>query len=254
MNRTRYVLPALALGLLALGLLATLATTPLAAQSGSIRGTVTDSSNSDADPGRPGVHRRHVIPHRDQRRGPVPVCRRGAGNSGGSGPAHRIRPGPDQRRCSAGQEATADFALAPGVAQLEEIVSVGYGTQTRGELASAISSVKADGAGGPADRQRGWRAPGQGARRPGGPERRQPRERPQRAHPRLRLGVGEQRSALRDRRRAHDLGRCQPARRRRPEHRRAQRAQPGRSGERGRAQGRGRRRHLRLARAPTASS
>ena len=29
-------------------------------------------------------------------------------------------------------EAMVDFVLAPGVAQLEEIVSVGYGTETRG--------------------------------------------------------------------------------------------------------------------------
>ena len=37
-----------------------------------------------------------------------------------------------------------DFTLAAGVAQLEEIVSIGYGTQTRAELPSAVSSVKAD--------------------------------------------------------------------------------------------------------------
>jgi TonB-linked SusC/RagA family outer membrane protein len=38
---------------------------------------------------------------------------------------------------------TLDFALAPGVARLEEIVAVGYGTQTRAELNTAVSSVNA---------------------------------------------------------------------------------------------------------------
>ena len=53
---------------------------------------------------------------------------------------------PAERRVTIGADAelTVDFVLAPGVTQLEEIVSVGYGTQTRGELASAISSVKAE--------------------------------------------------------------------------------------------------------------
>ncbi|HWB42896.1 MAG TPA: TonB-dependent receptor plug domain-containing protein, partial [Gemmatimonadales bacterium] len=53
---------------------------------------------------------------------------------------------PAERRVTVGPDAdvTVDFALAPGVAQLEEIVAVGYGTQVRGELASAISSVKAE--------------------------------------------------------------------------------------------------------------
>jgi len=41
-------------------------------------------------------------------------------------------------------ETVADFILAPGVAQLEEIVSVGYGTATRGELSTAVSSVGAE--------------------------------------------------------------------------------------------------------------
>jgi TonB-linked SusC/RagA family outer membrane protein len=39
--------------------------------------------------------------------------------------------------------ATLDFALAPGVARLEEVVAVGYGTQTRAELSTAVSSVSA---------------------------------------------------------------------------------------------------------------
>lgn len=53
---------------------------------------------------------------------------------------------PAERTVTVGQDAelTVDFALAPGVAQLEEIVAVGYGTQARGELSTSVSSVSAD--------------------------------------------------------------------------------------------------------------
>jgi TonB-linked SusC/RagA family outer membrane protein len=43
-----------------------------------------------------------------------------------------------------GGETTVDFTLAAGVAQLEEIVSVGYGSTVRGELSTAVSSVNSD--------------------------------------------------------------------------------------------------------------
>ena len=43
-----------------------------------------------------------------------------------------------------GGETTVDFTLAAGVAQLEEIVSVGYGSSVRGELSTAVSSVNSD--------------------------------------------------------------------------------------------------------------
>jgi TonB-linked SusC/RagA family outer membrane protein len=52
---------------------------------------------------------------------------------------------PAERRVTAadGAELTVDFVLAPGVAQLEEIVAVGYGTRERADLSSAVSSVDA---------------------------------------------------------------------------------------------------------------
>jgi TonB-linked SusC/RagA family outer membrane protein len=52
---------------------------------------------------------------------------------------------PSERRVTVGPDAelTVDFMLAAGITQLEEIVSVGYGTQARGELSSAVSSVSA---------------------------------------------------------------------------------------------------------------
>lgn len=42
---------------------------------------------------------------------------------------------------TAGGTATLDFALASGVLMLDEVVAVGYGTQRRGDLTGAVSSV-----------------------------------------------------------------------------------------------------------------
>ena len=45
---------------------------------------------------------------------------------------------------SAGQEATADFSLAPRAVELQGVVAVGYGTQRRETITSAISSASSD--------------------------------------------------------------------------------------------------------------
>ena len=42
-----------------------------------------------------------------------------------------------------GGEVTLDVALSTSAQQLEEVVSVGYGNQTRGELSTSVSSVDA---------------------------------------------------------------------------------------------------------------
>jgi TonB-linked SusC/RagA family outer membrane protein len=56
--------------------------------------------------------------------------------------AHLIGYYPAERTLTVGtDDLTVDFVLAPGVAQLEEIVAVGYGTRERGALSSAVSSV-----------------------------------------------------------------------------------------------------------------
>jgi TonB-linked SusC/RagA family outer membrane protein len=139
MNRIRYVLHALAIAVLA-----TFVTTSLAAQSGSIRGTVTDSTNQS--------------PIQGAQVSVVGTALRTETNASGQYGFTNVAPGTVAVRVqligyapmqttvavTAGQEATVNFVLTPGVAQLEEIVSVGYGTETRGELASAISSVKAE--------------------------------------------------------------------------------------------------------------
>ena len=53
---------------------------------------------------------------------------------------------PAERTVTVGAEAdlTVDFALIPGVTELEEIVSVGYGTRQRAELSTAVSSVNSE--------------------------------------------------------------------------------------------------------------
>ena len=43
---------------------------------------------------------------------------------------------------AAGQAATADFALASSAVQLEGLVTVGYGTQSRRNVSGAISTIK----------------------------------------------------------------------------------------------------------------
>ena len=199
MNRTRYVLTALVTAVLAVSTAAT-----LEAQQGSIRGTVTDSTNQ--------------APIQGAQVSIVGTSSRTETNADGQYRITGVSPGsvavrvqligyaPAQTLVAVrpGEEAVVDFTLAAGVAQLEEIVSVGYGTQTRAELLSAVSSVKAERAREPTGRERGCGAAGQGGGRPGDPERRQPRQRSQRAGPRLGLDRRQQRPAVRGRRRPDD--------------------------------------------------
>ena len=139
MNKFRFVVWILANIVLAASM-----STSLGAQQSSIRGTVTDSSTGAAVQGAQvsvvGTAIRTETNSDGQYRlanvsaGPVSVRVQLIGYA----PSERLV----QVRPS--DEVTVDFVLTPGVAQLEEIVAVGYGTQTRGELASAISSVKAE--------------------------------------------------------------------------------------------------------------
>ena len=52
--------------------------------------------------------------------------------------------GTQQVTVAAGQAATADFTLASSAVQLEGVVTVGYGTQSRRDVSGAISSIKPD--------------------------------------------------------------------------------------------------------------
>jgi TonB-linked SusC/RagA family outer membrane protein len=108
-----------------------------------IRGTVTDSSGALLEGATVSV---------------IGTALRTETNSNGQYALSNVAPGPvviraqligfypAEHRVTVGTDAelTVDFVLAPGVTQLEEIVSVGYGTQARGELTTAVSSVKAE--------------------------------------------------------------------------------------------------------------
>src|SRR3954452_12357334 len=138
MNRFRTVLSAAVAALLVL----VLANTALEAQTGTIRGTVTDSATQGALQGALVTV--------------VGGTARAETNQGGQYALPGIDTGavrvrvqligyaPAEREVTvAAGDATADFVLVPGVAKLEEIVSVGYGTQTRAELSTSVSSVGA---------------------------------------------------------------------------------------------------------------
>jgi TonB-linked SusC/RagA family outer membrane protein len=137
MSRYQFVLSAVVAALFTLAL----ASSALEAQTGTIRGTVTDSATQGAlqdalvtvvggtaraETNQGGLY---VLP------GVAPGTVRVRVQSIGYAPAER------EVTVEAGAEATADFALAAGVAKLEEVVAVGYGTQIRSELSSAVSSV-----------------------------------------------------------------------------------------------------------------
>jgi TonB-linked SusC/RagA family outer membrane protein len=115
---------------------------PLSAQEAILRGTVTDSAT-----GGPVAGAAVSV---------VGTDRRTETNADGQYRLADLSPGllgirvqmigyaPIERPVEVGEgETTADFVLTPGVAQLEEVVSVGYGTQLRGELSTAVSSVDA---------------------------------------------------------------------------------------------------------------
>jgi TonB-linked SusC/RagA family outer membrane protein len=139
MNRIRIVLSAAVTGLLALAL----ATSALEAQTEAIRGTVTDSATQGALQGALVTV--------------VGGTARAETNQGGQYALTGIAPGTVRVRVQligyapaeqpvtveAGTDATADFVLVPGVARLEEVVAVGYGTKTRAELSTSVSSVGA---------------------------------------------------------------------------------------------------------------
>jgi TonB-linked SusC/RagA family outer membrane protein len=139
MNRTRYVLITLVTVLLAA------ATSAVEAQQqAAIRGTVTDSTNQAGVQGALVTVVGTALRAETNANGQYRIVNVPTGTVAVR--VQLIGYGPAQVNVSLspGEEATVDFSLAPGVAQLEEIVSVGYGTETRGELASAVSTVKAE--------------------------------------------------------------------------------------------------------------
>jgi TonB-linked SusC/RagA family outer membrane protein len=117
---------------------------PLLAQTGLVKGTVTDSANAgplesalvtvvgttlQAQTNQNGQYRITGVPA-----GPAQVRVQLIGYA----------PMEQTVTVTDGGEATADFVLAAGVAQLEEVVSVGYGSSVRANLSTAISSVSSN--------------------------------------------------------------------------------------------------------------
>jgi TonB-linked SusC/RagA family outer membrane protein len=127
--------------LIALAALAISATAAAAQQTGTIRGTVTDSAAHSPIPGVQiavvGSARNAVTNDqgqytiRDVPAGPVALS------------AQRIGFAPLQRRTvvTAGATSVVDFSINPVAAILSEVVSVGYGTASRHDVSSAIASV-----------------------------------------------------------------------------------------------------------------
>ncbi len=119
------------------------ATTSLSAQTATLRGTVTDSASRE--------------PLQGAAVSLVGTSLRSETNSAGqyvltgapAGPAlvrvQMIGFAPVQQSVTleSGSEVTLDIALAASAQRLEEVVAVGYGLQTRGELSTSVSSVSA---------------------------------------------------------------------------------------------------------------
>jgi TonB-linked SusC/RagA family outer membrane protein len=113
----------------------------LLAQTGTIRGTVTDSATQ--------------TPLEGAQVTVVGGTARAQTNQGGTYVLAKVAPGTARVRVqligyapaeqevtvTADAETTVDFVLVPGVAKLEEVVAVGYGTQTRAELSTSVASV-----------------------------------------------------------------------------------------------------------------
>ena len=116
----------------------------LLAQTGTIRGTVTDSANASPLEGALVTVVGTALQAQTNPNGQYRIAGVSSGDVQvrvqliGYVPSQQAVTVPD------GGETTVDFALAAGVAQLEEIVSVGYGSSVRGELSTAVSSVNSD--------------------------------------------------------------------------------------------------------------
>ncbi|HKT61541.1 MAG TPA: TonB-dependent receptor [Gemmatimonadales bacterium] len=129
--------------LFAVAVLLSLPSAALLAQTGTIRGSVTDSATQ--------------APLQGALVTIVGGTARAETNQGGTYVLPKIAPGAARVRVQligyapaeqevtviADAEATVNFVLVPGVARLEEVVAVGYGTQTRGELNTSVASVGA---------------------------------------------------------------------------------------------------------------
>ena len=135
MHRVRYVV---AIVCVVLGL-----TARLAAQTATIRGTVTDSASREALQGASVTLVGTGIRSETNASGQYTLSEAPAGTA--TVRVQMIGYAPVERRVTvvAGIEATLDVALSASAQRLEEVVAVGYGSQTRGELSTSVTSVYA---------------------------------------------------------------------------------------------------------------
>ena len=201
MHRIRTVLSAAVAVLLAL----TLASSALEAQTGTIRGTVTDSATQSPLQGARVAVVGGTRANRDQPERPVRARGRRAGRSPGAGPDDRVRArgadGDGPGRCRGHGRLRAGRRAWPSSRRSWRWVTARGSAR---ELSSAVSSVSAaDLAGQPIASVDGA-LQGKAAGRAGDPERGQPRERHLGPGARPGLGLGQQRPAVRGGRRADD--------------------------------------------------
>jgi TonB-linked SusC/RagA family outer membrane protein len=116
---------------------------PLRAQTGTIRGAVTDSANGNALQGAQVSVVGGTARAETGQDGRYALTGVGAGQVRVRAQMIGYAPAEQTVTVADGETATLDFTLAAGVAKLEEVVSVGYGTRTRAELSSSVSSVDA---------------------------------------------------------------------------------------------------------------
>lgn len=117
---------------------------PLLAQTGTIRGTVTDSATASPIEGALVTVVGTSLQAQTNPNGQYRISGVSSGDVQVRVQLIGYAPSEQSVTVPEGGETTVDFALAAGAAQLEEIVSVGYGSTVRGELSTAVSSVNSD--------------------------------------------------------------------------------------------------------------
>ncbi|HYC32454.1 MAG TPA: SusC/RagA family TonB-linked outer membrane protein, partial [Gemmatimonadales bacterium] len=115
----------------------------LSAQTAAIRGTVTDSATAGPIQGAQVSVVGGTARAESSQDGRYTLSGLAAGEVRVRVQLIGYRPAERSVTVADGETASLDFVLVPGVAELEEIVAVGYGTRTRAELNTAVSSVDA---------------------------------------------------------------------------------------------------------------
>jgi hypothetical protein len=113
----------------------------LLAQTGTIRGTVSDSATQSPLEGAQVSIVGGTARAQTNQGGTYVLANVAAGTARVRVQLIGYSPAEQDVTVTANGETTVDFVLVPGVAKLEEVVAVGYGTQTRAELSTSVASV-----------------------------------------------------------------------------------------------------------------